>query len=79
MQALLDWVAQNPIATLAIVVYVLVNVLPRPHPDDRTGTWRFIWGVLDRLSVLTAKGLPGSMKMLLKASPKQAAAPKKSE
>jgi hypothetical protein len=68
----MDWIVAHWQIALIITVYVLVNVAPRPHPDEQTGLMRFLWTVLDRFSVLTAKQVPGKVKWLLAASPKDA-------
>jgi hypothetical protein len=52
------------LTVLAVVVYAIANVAPRPDPVRMTG-WRLaFWGTLDRLCVLTAAAVPGVFKAL---------------
>jgi len=69
------WAQANPWTTLAIVVYLIVNFAPRPHPAEHTGWARMFWLIVDRLSVLTAGSVPGKLKMLFAGSPPAAPAP----
>lgn len=63
------WVLANPWTVVAIVVYLVVNLAPRPHPEKQTGWKKWFWLVVDRLSVLTADKVPGKLKMLFAGSP----------
>lgn len=74
MTDIYDWIITHPEATIAIVVYVAINVLPRPHPDDRTGWQRTLFWLLDRIAWLTHDKLPGKLKLIFTASPRPAAA-----
>jgi hypothetical protein len=70
VQEMLTWAAQNPVVMTAAVVYVVVNVAPRPRPSDTQSRFeRFFWTVLDRISVLTAESVPGRLKWLFASSP----------
>jgi len=64
------WVQIHWVAVLAIVAYVVVNVVPRKHPDEQSGWRKLFWLVLDRVSVLTADKVPGRFKMILAATPR---------
>jgi len=63
------WVQANPWTTTAIVVYLIVNLAPRPHPEQREGWAKTFWTIVDRLSVLTAGSVPGKLKMIFSDSP----------
>jgi hypothetical protein len=63
------WVVANPIETAALVLYLVANVVPRPHPEKLVGWRLLLWGSLDRLCFLSAKRVPGSFKALFGASP----------
>lgn len=56
---------------VAIVAYVIVNVVPRKHPDEQSGWRKLFWLVLDRISILTADKVPGSFKWILQATPRE--------
>lgn len=73
LQTVLDWMKANPWVTTAIVVYVIANLAPRPDPKDMTGWQKAFWQIVDRLCVLTAGKLPGSLKFLLLDSPEHLA------
>lgn len=69
MQPIIDWATAHWQLVLIVVVYGLVNLAPRPHPEKQTGAMRILWLLLDRVSVMTAERVPGRFKMLLAASP----------
>lgn len=71
MQLLVDWATAHWQLVLIVTVYGLVNLAPRPHPEDQAGITRIFWLLLDRFSVMTAEKVPGRFKMLLAASPRQ--------
>ena len=64
-----SWIQANPWTTVAIVAYLLVNLAPRPHPEQHTGWARTFWLIVDRISVFTAGSVPGKLKMLFADSP----------
>ena len=63
------WAQANPVVFTAIVVYVIANLMPRPHPEQMTGWKRTFWAIVDGLCVLTAAKVPGKLKWLLANSP----------
>lgn len=69
LQSMLDWMQANPWTTLAIIVYVVANLAPRPDPARMKGWQRALWQIIDRLCVLTSHKVPGSLKFLLLDSP----------
>jgi hypothetical protein len=69
LQTILDWMKANPWITTAIVVYVIANLAPRPDPSKMTGWQKSFWQIIDRLCVLTADKLPGTVKLLLLDTP----------
>lgn len=69
LQAVLDWMQANPWTTLAIVVYVVANLAPRPDPSQMKGWRKALWQIIDRLCLLTSHRVPGSLKFLLLDSP----------
>ena len=71
MSNVLSWIEANPITTLAVVVWVIANFAPRPHPEDCTGSRKVFWQVMDRLCILTAKAFPGMLKLPFSDSPSQ--------
>lgn len=68
MQAFFTWLFANWLPVLAVTVYIVINLAPRPHPDEQTGLKRVLWAILDRVSLLTAKQVPGKVKWLFAAS-----------
>jgi len=63
-----DWVVRYQ-HVLYGCLYVLLNVMPRPHPAELPpGPHRTFWLVIDRLCVLSAAAMPGSWKMLFAMS-----------
>jgi hypothetical protein len=62
------WAEANRLVLLTVIVWVIANVAPRPHPDDTSGWKKTFWMVIDRLCVLTAEELPGRLKWLLAPS-----------
>jgi hypothetical protein len=48
MNSVWEFVRANPELVIALVLYVVMNVAPRPHPDDHEGWRRIVWLVLDR-------------------------------
>lgn len=69
LQSMLDWMQANPWTTLAIVVYVVANLAPRPDPAKMKGWQKALWQIIDRLCLLTSHKVPGSLKFLLLDSP----------
>jgi len=69
LQIALDWVQANPWIALAIAVYVIVNVAPRPHPEQMVGWKRTVWAIIDGLCLLTAAKVPGRVKWIVANSP----------
>lgn len=69
----LAWGMANPVIVLAVVVWIVANVMVRPHPDQMTGWKKVLWTAVDRVSILTADKLPGALKLPLVASPTSAA------
>ena len=65
----LSWAKAHPETAAAIVLWIVANVVPRPHPEEMTGWKKSLWYLIDRLSVFTAKGLPGDLKPLFAPSP----------
>jgi hypothetical protein len=65
MSALWAWVTTHPWAVTAIVLYLIVNVAPRPHGSEASGWKAVLWETLDRLAILTSGAIPGKFKMLL--------------
>lgn len=76
LQIMIEWMKVNPWVTTAIVVYVIANLAPRPDPKTLTGGHKVLWQIIDRLCLLTADKLPGTLKMLLLDSPAKKAAKK---
>jgi hypothetical protein len=66
------WVQANPWTLVAVVAYLIVNIAPRPHPDQSVGWKATLWLVLDRICVLTADRVPGKLKLIFAASPSTA-------
>jgi hypothetical protein len=63
------WIQANPVVFTAIAVYVIANLMPRPHPEKMTGWKRTFWSIVDGLCLLTAAKVPGNLKWLLANSP----------
>lgn len=63
------WIQANPVATIAIVLYVIANIAPRPSPSAMVGWRKALWETIDRLCLLTAGALPGAAKALFAPSP----------
>lgn len=63
------WIQANPIVFTAIVVYVIANLAPRPHPEKIVGWKKTFWEIIDGLCLLTAARVPGKIKWLLAGSP----------
>ena len=72
--AILVWARANWYVTLVVVLWVVANVAPRPHPESMTGWQKVLWTVIDRLCVLTADAVPGKLKWLFAPSPPPAPA-----
>lgn len=64
-----EFIQQNPELTVLTVLYLIMNIAPRPHPDEHTGWRRILWLILDRLSVLHAAAMPGRFKWLMLPTP----------
>jgi hypothetical protein len=69
LHTVLEWAKANPWTTVAIIVYVVANLAPRPHHSKMKGWQRALWQIIDRLCILTSHKLPGSLKLLLLDSP----------
>jgi hypothetical protein len=67
--AIWNWVWQHDWQLLLVTSYVIVNVGPRPHPENLTGYKRIFWLVVDRLAWLSAEKVPGDWKWMFTASP----------
>lgn len=64
------WIWAHRVVLGSIIVWLIANVAPRPNPSDVEPRWqRIFWAIIDRLSVLTAEGVPGRVKWLLAPSP----------
>ena len=55
--------------TLAVSLYVLANVVPRPDAYAASPRWATFWKIVDRLCFLTSNALPGSLKLIGALSP----------
>jgi hypothetical protein len=75
METYIQWAKQNPEVVIAIVTYVIINLAPRKHPDQATGWQKYLWLLLDRVSLLTHDKVPGKLKWILVASPLDKPAP----
>lgn len=64
-----NWIKENPEFVASVIVYLIVNLAPRKHPEQAQGWGKFLWWMLDRVSVLTHDKMPGKPKMIFKASP----------
>jgi hypothetical protein len=69
MNHLWSWAVTNQEIVFFLVLGIVVNLAPRPHPDNVTGWQKAFWTVTDRLCVLTAERVPGKVKWLLLPSP----------
>lgn len=69
LKSWLAWGMANPLIVLAVVVWIVANVMVRPHPDAMVGWKKIFWTAVDRVSILTADKLPGVLKLPLVASP----------
>jgi hypothetical protein len=69
MQPINDWLVANWYVAAITVVYIVVNFAPRQHPDQASGLAKAFWLILDRVSILTAKGVPGKLKWIFAPSP----------
>lgn len=69
------WMQANPVVAIAIAVYVIANLAPRPHPKELSGWKATFWAVVDGLCLLTAAKVPGRLKWLLANSPPLEPAP----
>src|SRR5277367_6470841 len=63
------WLMQHDWQMLLVLTYVLVNVGPRPNPENLKGYKRVIWLLIDRLAWLSAEKVPGDWKWIFTASP----------
>lgn len=63
------WLYLHWLVVLAVAVYIIANVAPRPHPEALTGWRKIFWMVIDRACVLTAAALPGALKVPGASSP----------
>jgi hypothetical protein len=73
--SVMTWVRANWYVTLVVVLWIVANVAPRPHPETMTGFQKVLWTVVDRLCVLTADVVPGKLKWIFAPSPSPAALP----
>lgn len=70
MQVLIvAWLKANWISIVAVAIYLLANVYPRPPVEEQSGATRKFWFIVDRLCFLTAQQVPGRLKWPLMASP----------
>lgn len=69
MTLYIEWAKANPEVIVAVAVYLIVNFVPRKHPEQSKGIWKLLWLLLDRASVLTHDSLPGKWKWIFQASP----------
>jgi hypothetical protein len=68
--SLRDWFFAHDWQMLLVTTYVLLNVGPRPHPENLTGGYKKIfWLIVDRLAWLSAEKVPGDWKMIFSESP----------
>lgn len=63
------WVQANPEVTIAVILYLIVNVSPRKDHTQMTGWQGRLWEIIDRASFLTRDKVPGRLKMILATSP----------
>lgn len=64
------WAETHRMVVLAVIVWIIANVIPRPHPEDLTGWKKTFWMLVDRLCVLTAQEMPGRVKWFFSLSPR---------
>lgn len=77
LQEMLVWANAHPLVVVAVLVYVIANIAPRPAPTaEQPRIVRLFWLLVDRTSVLTAEAVPGKLKWLLAPSPVLADQPK---
>ena len=69
MNHLWAWAISNQEIVFFLVLGVVANLSPRPHPDNTIGWQKTFWTVIDRLCILTAERVPGKWKWLLVPSP----------
>lgn len=72
--SIIVWARANWYVSLVVVLWIVANVAPRPHPETMTGFQKTLWTVIDRLCVLTADALPGKLKWIFAPSPSPAPA-----
>lgn len=63
------WIQAHPEVTIASVLYIIVNIMPRLDHTKLTGWRKIIWETLDRASFLTREKVPGRLKFILATSP----------
>lgn len=68
LAAIRDWVLQHDWQMVLFTSYVLMNVGPRPHPENMTGYKRVFWTLVDRLVWLSAEKVPGNWKFIFAPS-----------
>lgn len=68
LAAIWDWVLQHDWQMVLFTSYVLMNVGPRPHPENMTGYKRVFWTLVDRLAWLSAEKVPGNWKFIFAPS-----------
>jgi hypothetical protein len=57
------------LGVISVVLWLIANYAPRPHPEDLVGWRKLLWTLVDRLCILTAADRPGAWKWLFLASP----------
>jgi len=63
------FVAANWLTILAVVLYLVANVVPRPDPSRVSPGWSVFWQIVDRLCFLSREALPGGWKAIGALSP----------
>ena len=63
------WLYLHWVVVVAVLVWIVVNVIPRPHPETLTGWKRVVWRIVDAICLLTAAKLPGGLKWPIVQSP----------
>jgi hypothetical protein len=79
LSSMLAWVQAHPQVTIATLLYIIVNVMPRKDHSQMAGWQARFWEILDRASFLTRERVPGRLKMLFSSSPLQEEDPSPSQ
>lgn len=66
---LLAWLQANWFVAGVVVLWLVANFAPRPHPDQMVGWRKAVWMLIDRACVLTAQDVPGKLKWIFAPSP----------